>query len=143
MAGSVAVARRLLCAPFTLEGQVVAGQGIGKVQTVPTLNLAPEFEVRPANGVYVTRTTDPDTGQKWQSVTNIGTRPTFSGDAVTIETYLLSNLATSPVRISVEFLARIRSERKFASPDLLKARIFQDVQSALRYFRTLAARGII
>ncbi len=135
--GHVGMARRLLCGPFALEGSVVTGHGIGKIQTVPTLNLAPDFEVLPGNGVYVTRTKDLATGEQWNSVTNIGTRPTFSGDALTIETYLLGALSQTPKQIRVEFLAGIRAERKFSSPDLLKARIMRDVQSAQRYFRKL------
>ena len=54
--GSVSRACRMLGAPFALEGAVVRGQGIGSKQTVPTLNLAPENEVLPKTGVYVTRT---------------------------------------------------------------------------------------
>ncbi len=139
-AGHVALARRLLCRPFALEGAVVSGHGIGKKETVPTLNLDPAFEVLPGNGVYVTRTTDLATGQQWHSVTNVGTRPTFSGDALTVETFLLGPLRDTPHRIRVEFLARVRAERKFNSPEALKAQIFRDVQSAQRYFRTLDAR---
>lgn len=138
--GRVAAARRLLCGPFALEGAVVSGHGIGKKETVPTLNLDPAFEVLPNNGVYVTRTTDLASGQRWQSVTNVGTRPTFSGDALTVETYLLGKLDSAPEHIRVEFLARIRAERKFSSPEALKTRIFRDVQSAQRLFRTLDSR---
>ncbi len=138
--GHVAAARRLLCAPFTLEGAVVPGHGIGKKETVPTLNLDPVFEVLPSHGVYVTRTTDIAGNQQWESVTNVGTRPTFSGDALTVETYVFGKLDSTPERIRVEFLARVRAERKFSSPEALKAQILHDVQSAQRYFRTLHSR---
>ena len=131
-AGRVGLACRLLTRPFALEGEVVSGHGVGRVQTVPTLNLKPDFEVLPRNGVYVTRTVAGE--RQWQSVTNIGTRPTFSGDALTIETYLLGELTETLQSIRVEFLARIRAERKFDSPEALKARIFRDVASARRYF---------
>lgn len=134
-AGRVGLACRLLTRPFALEGEVVSGHGVGRVQTVPTLNLKPDFEVLPLSGVYVTRTVAG--GREWQSVTNIGTRPTFSGDALTIETFLLGELTETPRNIRVEFLARIRAERKFASPEALKARIFLDVASARRYFSTM------
>ena len=56
--GAVSCACRLLGAPFAVEGSVVTGHGIGSKQTVPTLNLAPENEVLPKTGVYVTRTCD-------------------------------------------------------------------------------------
>jgi riboflavin kinase/FMN adenylyltransferase len=148
--GRVGLACRLQKRPFAMEGPVVAGHGIGRTQTVPTLNLAPDVEILPANGVYVTRTTDlssrqtdSSSCQTWKSVTNIGTRPTFSGDALTIETYLLGELTTTPSQIRVEFLARIRPERKFPSADALKQRILRDVQSAQRYFRSMEPHGII
>ena len=136
-AGQVGAACRLLRAPFALEGPVVSGHGIGRKQTVPTLNLDPKFEVFPATGVYVTRTADEGTGQQWHSVTNVGNRPTFAGDALTVETYLLGPLTGTPERIRVDFLARVRAERKFASPEELRARILKDVASAERYFRFL------
>ncbi len=55
-AGHVSKACRAMGTPFALEGPVVKGQGIGSKQTVPTLNLAPENELLPKTGVYVTRT---------------------------------------------------------------------------------------
>ena len=137
-AGKVSRACRLLERPFALEGDVVSGHGIGRKQTVPTLNLAPTHEVLPANGVYVTRTHDVESGRTWKSVTNIGHRPTFNGDALTIETFLLEPLDGTPRRIRVEFLTRIRDERKFDSPEALKARIFTDVRRAERYFRRVS-----
>ena len=69
------------------------GHGVGAKKTVPTLNLATRTEVLPKGGVYVTRTTDLDGGDHWQSVTNIGYRPTFGGDdRLSIETFLLEPL---------------------------------------------------
>ena len=132
-AGRVSRACRLLNRPFSLAGEIVRGHGIGSKQTVPTLNLAPAFEVLPKNGVYITRTHSD--GRAWKSVTNVGVRPTFDGDALTIETFVLEKLEVSPSRIRVEFLARIRGERKFPSPEALKARIFADVRRAETYFR--------
>lgn len=131
-AGRVGLACRLLTRPFALEGQVVSGHGIGRKQTVPTLNLKTDCEVLPANGVYITRTHAAH--HEWESITNIGMRPTFGRDGLTIETYLLSELDETPEEIRVEFLARIRAERKFDSPEELRARIMKDVASAKRYF---------
>jgi len=136
-AGRVSLAARLLEDPYALEGDVVSGRGVGSKQTVPTLNLATTAEVIPARGVYVTRTADRDTGRIWDSITNIGYRPTFgASDQLSIETYLLSPLeGDTPGRIRVEFLWRIRDERKFDTPESLKAQIFKDVRTAQRYFR--------
>lgn len=132
-AGRIARASRLLARPFELEGRVVSGHGIGSKQTVPTLNLAPDSEVLPRTGVYVTRTVELPEGRRWESITNLGVRPTFNGDALTIETYLLSPFEPpDPERIRVEFLWRIRDERKFASPEELKAQILRDARRAIQ-----------
>ena len=141
-AGSVALAGRLLARPYAFEGEVVPGQGIGSKQTVPTLNLAPAAEVMPARGVYVTRTTDVASGRRWNSVTNIGTRPTFGGDSVTIETFLLDPLeGESPRAIRVEFLRRLREERRFGDATALKVQILRDVARAQAYFRRVSRIG--
>jgi riboflavin kinase / FMN adenylyltransferase len=140
-AGNVALAARLLARPYALAGEVVAGQGIGSKQTVPTLNLAPAAGVQPACGVYITRTTDPEAGRRWNSVTNIGTRPTFDGESVTVETFLLDPLTgASPRGIRVEFLRRLREERRFDDAAALKRQILRDVGRAQTYFRRVPGR---
>jgi riboflavin kinase/FMN adenylyltransferase len=90
----------------------------------------------PARGVYVTATEDLESGRRWRSVTNIGFRPTFNGDTLTIETFLLDGLSgDSPAKIRVCFLHRLREERKFPGPAELKAQILRDVGRAQAYFR--------
>ncbi|HYO83115.1 MAG TPA: bifunctional riboflavin kinase/FAD synthetase [Bryobacteraceae bacterium] len=134
--GDVSRAARLLLRSYALEGTVVPGFGIGSKQTVPTLNLDTRAEVIPARGVYVTRTADTGNGRQWPSVTNVGTRPTFDGQAQTIETFLLSALeGEAPRNIRVNFLRRVRDERRFDSPELLRAQILKDVARAQAYHR--------
>ena len=136
--GNVAMACRLIESPYALSGEVVSGHGIGSKQTVPTLNLSTPAEVIPANGVYITRTRDLETGDHWNSITNVGTRPTFGGDSLSIETFLLSSFeGLTPGRISVEFWKRVREERKFDGPEALKQQIFRDVGRAQTFFRRL------
>jgi riboflavin kinase/FMN adenylyltransferase len=138
-AGSVSFAARLLERPYALDGQVVRGHGIGSKQTVPTLNLDTTAEVLPAHGVYITHTRDRDSARTWPSISNIGYRPTFNGDRLTIETFLLQPLeGDSPRRIRVEFLRRVRDERKFDSPEALKTQILKDVARAQAFFRRVA-----
>ena len=136
-AGRVSLAARLLEHPYGLEGEVVSGRGVGSRETVPTLNLATNSDLIPARGVYVTRTSDLDADREWDSITNIGYRPTFgASNQLTIETFLLSPLTgETPRRIRVEFLLRLRDERRFESPEALKAQIFKDVRTAQSYFR--------
>jgi len=140
--GRVNRACRLLGRPFALEGLVVKGHGVGSKQTVPTLNLQPFTEVWPADGVYVTRTYDLDSARAWNSITNIGNRPTFDGQDTSIETYLLDSVSEPhPERLRVEFLWRVRDERKFATPADLKAQILRDVHVAQKYLRRVAEKG--
>lgn len=140
-AGRVSLAARLLDGPYALDGDVVSGRGVGSVQTVPTLNLATAAEVIPKPGVYVTRTRDLDSGWLWTSITNIGYRPTFGeGGGLSIETFLLDPLEReTPRRIRVEFLWRVRDERRFESPEALKACILKDAAAARRYARRIKA----
>ncbi|MGA3189036.1 MAG: bifunctional riboflavin kinase/FAD synthetase, partial [Bryobacteraceae bacterium] len=136
--GNVAMACRLLERRYALSGDVISGHGVGSKQTVPTLNLRTPCEVIPANGVYITRTRDLETGDRWNSITNVGNRPTFDGDSLTIETFLLSSFdGLTPAGISVEFLRRVRDERKFENADALKEQILRDVGRAQTFFRRL------
>jgi riboflavin kinase/FMN adenylyltransferase len=136
--GDVSTARRMLGRPYALSGVVVPGEGRGSKQTVPTLNLDTQAEVLPKNGVYVTRTRERGSSRDWPSITNVGYRPTFDGQKLTIETYLLRPLDdVTPEEISVEFLHWVRDERKFESAEALKVQILKDVNRAQTYFRRL------
>ena len=137
--GRMSMATRLLGRPYALTGAIVPGHGIGSKQTVPTLNIEPNSEVMPPNGVYITRTRDLDTSRSWTSITNIGMRPTFNGDRLTIETFLLDRFdGQTPARIEVQLLRRVRDEQKFDSPEALKTQIFRDVARAQAYHRRTA-----
>jgi len=153
-AGDVSRACRMLGRPYVLEGDVVQGQGVGSKKTVPTLNLSTKAECLPAVGVYITRTHDRgartpacsvhthvNADRTWQSVTNVGYRPTFgSDDHLTIETFLLEPLdGATPSTIAIEFLKRLREERKFENPEALKAQILRDVDRALKFYRRSSA----
>jgi riboflavin kinase/FMN adenylyltransferase len=142
LAGDVSTAARLLQRPHAISGEIVKGHGIGSKQTVPTLNLQTDAQVIPARGVYITRTQDLDSSRGWNSITNIGYRPTFGDDdALSIETFLLDPLeGAAPDSIRLEFLRRVREERKFESPEALKAQIFRDVGRAKTYFRRVRLR---
>ncbi len=133
-AGHVTRACRMLGEPFALEGPVVTGHGVGAKQTVPTLNLEPENEILPAIGVYVTRTRNlSNSSVEWRSITNVGHRPTFDGGELSVETFLLDPFdGDTPERIEVRFLRFVRAERKFDTPELLRAQIMKDVAFATR-----------
>lgn len=134
--GAVSRAGRMLGRCYGIEGEVVSGQGIGSKQTVPTLNLAGPADFLLAHGVYITEVQDLDDGRSWPAVTNVGTRPTFSGTSVTIESFLLAPLVGgAPKRIRVQFRRWIRGERKFPDASALRAQILADVSRAEAYWR--------
>jgi riboflavin kinase/FMN adenylyltransferase len=137
-AGDVTHAAQLLGRPFVLSGEVVRGTGTGRRFTFPTLNLAPEQELLPARGVYVTGTRIEGESRTRRSVTNIGVRPTFNGSALSVETHVLEPLGeTSPTRIEVHFCKRLREEKKFRGPEELRAQIARDIASANKFFTRL------
>lgn len=134
-AGEVSKACRLLNRPFSIEGQIVSGHGIGAKQTVPTLNLDTTAEVLPANGVYITSTLLPGHDKPVPSITNIGMRPTFGGDKLTIETFLLGPFTEQPTAITLFFHRHVREEQQFPSPEALRTQIMKDVGRANAYWR--------
>jgi riboflavin kinase/FMN adenylyltransferase len=137
--GNVALAGRLLGRHYALAGAVVSGRGVGSKKTVPTLNLETAAEVLPATGVYVTQTRDMADGRTWPSVTNVGRRPTFGGGDLSVESFLLSPLeGGTPERITVEFLHRLREERKFENVEALRAQILRDAARAQAWHRRAA-----
>ena len=134
--GQVERAMEYLGHPHILTQTVRHGRRIGHTIGIPTVNLTPPDHVLlPARGVYVTRVFLPD-GASVPGVTNIGTRPTVSdGDAVSVETFLLDfdgDLYDKTIR--VEFCRRLRPERRFASPQELKAEIQHNIQQTRDYF---------
>jgi riboflavin kinase/FMN adenylyltransferase len=137
--GNVGRAGRLLGRCFFVEGDVVAGRGVGSKQLVPTLNLRPAPGQLVLRGIYVTETTDLARNRRWQSITNVGTSPTFGTNETTIETYLLSPFdGLTPESIRVEFRRWLRWETWFPSVAELKTQILKDVDRAQAYWRRVA-----
>ena len=126
-AGEVDVAARLLGAPFTLEGEVVAGDRRGRELGMPTANVIPDDRVVvPGHGVYAA------TLDGRPAAVNVGVRPTFeSGRGVLVEAHVIDfegDLYGRTVRIA--FLARLRGERRFASAEALVEQMRADVERA-------------
>ncbi len=134
--GQVHKAQRLLGRPFSSRGPIVAGLGVGRKHTVPTLNLAPIEEQLPKIGVYVTRTFLG--GVACDSVTNVGFKPTFGDHRLTVETFLLEHSGEiAVVDMEIEFLFRLRDEMKFPNPAILKIQIQEDARRSVKFFRLL------
>ena len=130
---------QILIQPFTAELARLTPEGFAKFFLRAGLG-ARVVVVGENFRVYITRTADLRDGRRWNSITNIGYRPTFgSDDTLSIETFLLDPLdGETPERIRLEFLRRVRDERKFENPEALKAQILRDVGRARAYFRRLA-----
>ncbi|MBV9311897.1 MAG: bifunctional riboflavin kinase/FAD synthetase [Solirubrobacterales bacterium] len=124
-AGEVEHAARFLGAPFQLRGEVVTGERRGRQLGFPTANVVPdEALVCPGHGVYVARVNGDC------AAVNVGVRPTFgTGRAVLIEAYVLDrDIDLYGQTIKIEFIARLRGERRFESVDALVAQMHQDVE---------------
>jgi riboflavin kinase/FMN adenylyltransferase len=136
--GQVSRARHLLARPFGILGTPGRGRGLGSKYTVPTINLARYEELVPKDGVYITWTRVG--AERFDSVTNVGNRPTFGTDSFAIETHLLN---FHPIELTPEseveicFLDRVRDEIKFPSVEALREQIARDVKKARRYFHLL------
>lgn len=136
--GDLSDARHLLGRPFSIVSTPGRGRGYGAKYTVPTINLSRYEELVPRDGVYITRTRVAE--ECFDSVTNVGKRPTFGAESFAIETHLLNfhPLDLTPeTEVELFFLRRLRPEIKFPSVDELRAQIAADVHYARRYFHLL------
>ncbi len=136
--GRVSRARHLLARPFCILGTPGRGRGYGSKYTVPTINLARYEELVPGDGVYITCTRVG--AETFDSVTNVGNRPTFGAELFAVETHLLNfhPLELTPeTEVEICFLDRLRDEIKFPSVDALREQIGHDVRKARRYFHLL------
>jgi riboflavin kinase/FMN adenylyltransferase len=132
--GDAEEAAALLGHPYTLSGIVVEGERRGRHLGFPTANLAWEQEQLPANGVYVTEVEGPHLDRPTPGLTNVGEKPTFKGNSITVETFLPGFEGDLyGAQLKVRFLHRLRGERKFANLDELRAQIAQDVAEGLEW----------
>jgi riboflavin kinase/FMN adenylyltransferase len=136
--GNASKARHLLGRAFSIHSTPGRGRGYGHKYTVPTINLSRYDELAPKDGVYVTRTRIGD--ECFDSVTNVGVRPTFGPESFAIESHLLNFhpvdlQADTPIELI--FLKWIRPEMKFDAVEALRDQIARDVKRARRFFAHL------
>jgi riboflavin kinase / FMN adenylyltransferase len=139
LAGDVAEANRLLGSTFQLAGEVVHGDERGRELGFPTANLVPDDAlVCPGHGVYACLSYQ-DPAQPRPAAVSIGVRPTFqTGRGELIEAYILDfegDIYGTELRL--DFLARLRGERRFEDPAALVAQMHSDVERT----RAIAAAG--
>jgi riboflavin kinase/FMN adenylyltransferase len=125
LAGEVELATRFLGGPFELRGEVVRGDRRSHALGFPTANIIPdEALVCPGHGVYAAR------ADGICATVSVGVRPRFgTGRAVLVEAYLLdSEVDLYGKVLRVEFLERVRGERRFTSDDALIGQMHRDVE---------------
>jgi riboflavin kinase / FMN adenylyltransferase len=130
--GDIPGANRLLGRPFVLRGTVEHGAEVGRGLGFPTANLAVQLnKLVPATGIYAVRVKSPH--GRHLGALNIGYRPTFGGDRLTIEVFILDfDGDLYGAQLEVSFVARLRNEEKFASAEELAEAIARDVAETRR-----------
>jgi len=135
--GAMRVARLALGRIYSIDGRVATGRRLGRKIGFPTVNLDPANDLFPGSGVYITTSHFESFDRSFESVTNIGIRPTlYENYGITIESHILdfdSNVYGDTVR--VYFHELIRRERQFRSALELTNQIRNDCENARRYFR--------
>jgi riboflavin kinase/FMN adenylyltransferase len=132
LAGEVELASRFLGSPFELRGEVVEGDRRGRTLGFPTANIVPdEALVCPGHGVYAAR------ADGACAAVSVGVRPTFgTGRAVLVEAYLIDReVELYGRRLAVQFIQRLRGERRFDSAEALVEQMRADVQTTREILR--------
>jgi len=140
LAGEVDVAARFLGTPFAMRGEVVAGDRRGRELGFPTANLIPDQAlIQPGHGIYAARASWGD--EVRCAAVNVGVRPTFKTDLVVlVEAYLLEwGGDLYGEQLTIEFLARLRGERRFDSAEALIEQMHRDVEGARRVYAAHSA----
>jgi riboflavin kinase/FMN adenylyltransferase len=131
--GDIVVANDLLNKPYKIYGEVIAGQGLGKKQFVPTLNIDVDHFLLPKEAIYVTKTTGD--GKVYESVSFVGHRITTDGKFA-VETHIIDeDVEFEDTTISIEFFTRLRDNKKYKLYEELKEQILIDIQNTKKYFR--------
>ncbi len=126
--GDVKSAFLLLGRFYEIYGRVICGQGLGQKELVPTINLKVEDFLLPKNGVYATKTAI--NNRFYNSVTFIGHRVSTDG-SFAVETHVLDrHIHCKEEKVGVEFIQRIRDNKKFNSLKELKIEIKNDIKRA-------------
>jgi riboflavin kinase/FMN adenylyltransferase len=134
--GDVALAKRLLGRPFALTGLVARGEARGRELGFPTANLESDNMLLPRTGVYFTEVRA--LAGRHTGMTNVGLRPTFGGERLSVETHLLDfDQDLYGQRIEVLFLERLRDEQVFDAPTELADQLARDRAAAESFFTQL------
>ena len=133
--GNIEKANALLGYRYFVSSVVTHGNKIGRTLGIPTINqMPPEEKLLPANGVYISEVFIDE--KKYCGITNVGRKPTVGGaNPIGVETHLLDFAGDVYDKlVTVEFIKRVREERKFASVEELKAQMQSDIAFGRAFF---------
>ena len=131
--GQFELASKLLGRPFTYSGKVVYGQQLGAQLGIPTANLWLPKNKLPISGVYIVKVNLDK--EELNGIANMGIRPTVGGELPVLEIHLLDfSQSIYGKTLTVEFLKKVRDEKKFENINALKEQIFKDISTAKKYF---------
>ena len=131
--GQFELASKLLGRPFTYSGKVVYGQQLGAQLGIPTANLWLPKNKLPISGVYIVKVNLDN--RELNGIANMGIRPTVGGELPVLEIHLLDfSQSIYGKTLTVEFLKKVRDEKKFENINALKEQIFKDIFTAKKYF---------
>ena len=133
--GNIEKANHLLGYRYFVTSVVAHGNRIGRTIGIPTINqIPPEEKLLPPNGVYVTEVYIDE--QRYRGITNVGCKPTIAGkNPIGVETHLLDFCGDVYEKlVTVEFICRVREERRFSSIEALKAQMQNDIAFGRAFF---------
>lgn len=137
-AGNIVKANQLLLRPYLFYGKVVHGRRLGRTLGMPTVNLLPEPEkLLPPCGVYFSRVNH--MGQEYRAITNIGSKPTVSGEepVIGIETYVYNfDEEIYGDYLYVSLYQFVRGEIKFSTVEELKEQMQKDIQKGEKWHKS-------
>jgi len=133
--GDVEACKRFMGRHYTMGGEVIVGNRLGKSIGFPTSNIiVDDSMVSPANGVYITNCVFK--GKRYQSVTNVGVKPTTGVFEKNVETHIFDfDKEIYGKTIRIEFLKKTRDEKKFDSIEELTKQIARDCIMAKSFHR--------
>jgi riboflavin kinase/FMN adenylyltransferase len=132
--GDITLANKFLGYAYSLSGEVVKGQQLGRTIGYPTANIMikEDYKLIPQNGVYVVQSDI--LGQTVFGMMNIGNRPTVNGTTQTIEVHFLDfDQDLYGQTLSISLLKRLRDEQKFPSLESLKSQLFKDKSDTISF----------
>ncbi len=134
--GKVSDVMEMLGRPYSISGVIARGDRMGKRLGWPTINLVPENKLLPLDGVYASRVFFPTFPAVFDSVTNVGTRPTvYENYQRVVESHILEFKSdVYGERVELSFYKRLREERIFPTVMDLSGQIGRDVEATREYF---------